>query len=205
MAIWVLSNRLRRSALARSSSSTLALSSRLTVLQLLVDRLQLLLAGLQLLVGRLQLLVDRDQLLVGGFQLLERGLVFLDRRLQPLAGVAQLVLELRTAARRPRPARRLRAASSTVSGGPRSANSTRNSGSAVAVAGSGSTVRLDRLHAPPRSRPRRRARTTARRVSTASCRAARRSSRKPLARHAPGAAGSACPAAASRYLPVRGE
>ena len=34
------------------------------------------------------------QLLVGGFQLLERGLVLLDGRLQPLARVAQLALEL---------------------------------------------------------------------------------------------------------------
>jgi hypothetical protein len=93
VAISVLSNRLRKLSLARSSSSTLRCSSLLTVLQLLVDRLRLLARGLQLLVGRLQFLVDRDQLLVRRFQLFERGFIFLDHRLQPLARIAQFAFE----------------------------------------------------------------------------------------------------------------
>src|SRR5262245_8223889 len=63
-------------------------------LQLLVDRLQLLLRRFQLLVGRLQLLVDRGHLLVTGFELFDRGLVLLRHRLQPLARLAQLALEM---------------------------------------------------------------------------------------------------------------
>ena len=68
--------------------------------QLLVDGLQLLLARLQLLVGGLELLVDRLQFLVGGFQLLQRRLVLLHQRLQPLARLPQLLLQLQAGARR---------------------------------------------------------------------------------------------------------
>ena len=87
VATWVLSNKLRRSLLAWSSSSTLRAELRVDGLQLLVDRLDLLLRGLQLFIGGLQLLV-------GGFQLLQRRVVFFHGRLQLLARVAQLALEL---------------------------------------------------------------------------------------------------------------
>ena len=67
-------------------------SSRVALLQLLVDRGQLLVGGLQLLlrrlelfVGALQLLVARQHLLVGGAQLLGRGLLLIDDRLQVFA------------------------------------------------------------------------------------------------------------------------
>src|SRR3979490_1182609 len=98
VAIWVLSNRLRKSELARSSSSILLLSSVLTVCSSsLTDCSSSLEVSSSSLVD-LQLLIDRNHFLVRGLELLQCAFIFLDRRLQTLPRVAQFVMQLRQAA-----------------------------------------------------------------------------------------------------------
>ena len=202
----VLSNRLRRSALARSSSSILPVSSRLTVLQLLVDRLQLLLRGLELLVGGLQLLVDRDHLLVRGFQLLERRSRIPRSCDCSRSRVSRSSRSSCDARRRPAAPAPAAAAASRSGGGPASVKATRKSGSSpVALA-----QRLDGQRRPAaRGRPRTstamRSRTHARAASPPP-RAARRAGRA-AARAAPwsAAGGSARRPAAPDTSRVRAE
>ena len=90
------------------SSSVSASSSRLRLMELLVDgrqllvgRLQLFLGGLQLLVGALQFLVARQHLFVRRAQFLAGDLLLFDHRLQIL-----LASTPAPAAARPRPGRR---------------------------------------------------------------------------------------------------
>ena len=95
VAISLARSRFCQSSLTCAVSSTLAFSSTLTVMQLLVGRLQLLLAGLELLARRAQLLVERLQLLVRRLQVLGRGAELHDGRLQLLVLALQRLLELR--------------------------------------------------------------------------------------------------------------
>ena len=90
------------SLLVRDSSSTLACSSALTRLQLLVQGLHLFLGGGEFLVGGLQFFVGGLQFLVGGPEFLLRGLHLFAGGLRLVADLQEFLLQFR----QPRVARR---------------------------------------------------------------------------------------------------
>ena len=174
VATWVLSNRFRRSALARSSASILSCRSTLTVCSSsLTDCCSSFAVCSSSLVDCSSSFIE-TQLLVGGFQLLQRGLVFLDGGLQPVARLAQLVLQpLGDLPAVPQPLLR-------VAGAQRGPPARRR---APGKAGRGSSpsgsTMIERAGSARPPRPRRRRAGPGAGSPSPRCRAARRSSRRP--------------------------